>query len=464
MTSYQQPGAFSPLGDGKPPFSRLRRDVGGDQALIWRARSFDEAHSSMETSAERSDENHRDSEGDVSSALHSSFDAALLGSSRVDRSLFGFDDGKQDPQPSWEEDGDPSLGELSGRKHAAETTEVIQPRTIRKKVARRDANIMDTKTPAKPRLIPPGSAMKKCSDDFTPSSAVKRRRAPLPQRKSPMRRVDPLIPSTLPFASSNSFTPKTVRNDGGSFFGAGVASGIGSAKMLQTLTPARSDGPLSTMKSTSRWQNTGTTAGSTHLETTIESDSVDTSSPTTTRFRFTSFPASLPRVNNPRDRHCPDSVRKRMTFGDGGLYEGNCSQSRDDDGTQNTSISSLSDGGQQQTQSASNKPPSVLEWKNRQEVISQNVDHDEGGPVHAQLFPDEENFGYSDSDDDSTASPVLRGIVGRTRLNFNMVLTPPGHDAKEAQKGKEWNAHNSVIFCFFVLNAYFFHFSANQGI
>lgn len=94
-------------------------------------------------------------------------------------------------------------------------------------------------------------------------------------------------------------------------------------------------------------------------------------------------------------------------------------QSRDDDaGTQNTSISSLSADGHPHSRT-NEHPPSILEWK-----------QPEGSDpaVHTRLFLDDDNFGYSD---DETADSPVREIVGRTRLNFNMVLSPPGKDAAE---------------------------------
>ena len=94
-------------------------------------------------------------------------------------------------------------------------------------------------------------------------------------------------------------------------------------------------------------------------------------------------------------------------------------QSRDDDaGTQNTSISSLSADGRPH-QRTNEHPPAILEWK-----------QPEGSEpaVHTRLFLDDDNFGYSD---DETADSQGRDIVGRTRLNFNMILSPSGKDAAE---------------------------------
>ena len=116
-----------------------------------------------------------------------------------------------------------------------------------------------------------------------------------------------------------------------------------------------------------------------------------------------------------------------MSFGD---TIGNCeaNQCRDDDGTQNTSISSLSaDAGHQVSQPGLAEPPSILEWKSRQGTGLDELEEGDG-----QLGIEDNYFGYSD--DDSTESPV-RQMVGRTRLNFNMVLSPPNNTEKQKASG-----------------------------
>lgn len=82
-------------------------------------------------------------------------------------------------------------------------------------------------------------------------------------------------------------------------------------------------------------------------------------------------------------------------------------------------MSSLSADGRPHTRTNEHPPSSILEWK-----------EPEGSDpaVHTRLFLDDDNFGYSD---DETADSPVRDIVGRTRLNFNMVLSPPGKDAAE---------------------------------
>jgi hypothetical protein len=123
-------------------------------------------------------------------------------------------------------------------------------------------------------------------------------------------------------------------------------------------------------------------------------------------------------------------------------------QSRDDDGnTHNTSISSLSgDGGHRRRRSTTGLggdnndelPPAILEWKSRQGGSADETDAHPVTSIHQQLFSDEDNFGYSDDDDDDDFGPESpgHGLVGRTRLNFNMVLSPEDNNKKANQEEK----------------------------
>ena len=398
----QQQPVLSSTGDSVSPFVMLKQNLGSDNGVIWRTRSLDEADSSMDQSSEMMDEHHEEST--VATALHSSLDATLL----QDNSTSIFAESPSESRTSSWDEGDPSL---SGRKHvrqlSEQATELNPPGTVRKKLAMSpddyffpsSAAAAPSKTPGRP-LRPPGSAIKKKGSP-TPGSAAKRRRAPFAQRTPFAQRGSPMQRATTPSidVSASATTPMTT------------AEG-------DSLTPTRGG---SILKSNNKWNTckTAVTAATSILETTLEStDSVTTSSPTTTRFRFTSFPASLPRVNNPRTRPCPDSVRKRMPFAELSAHN-EANQSRDDDaGTQNTSISSLSADGRPH-QGTNEHPPSILEWKQPEGSDS---------AVHTRLFLDDDNFGYSD---DETADSPVRDIVGRTRLNFNMVLSPPGKDAAE---------------------------------
>lgn len=411
MAASPQPNSHPQSGDEVSPFSLLKGRYNDDEGFIHRCRSLDETcedASRHNTVGERAD---LDDTRCAAAALHSSFDA-VMPNDRSESPFLSEDDDEKDRSACWYED----FGELSGRKHMRpnlESVEANPPETIRKQARRA---VVVSKTPARPRLRPPG-AMKK-SASTTPSSAAKRRRAHWQINESPLSRMPP-----TPFQAQIASPPTTTMKLDGSIFGRGMASATFSPSP-PTLTPNRQMGICGTAKS----KHTGTTAASTVLETTLESsDSVDTSSPTTTRFRFTSFPASLPRVNNPRSRECHDSLRKRMSFGEPACSDVN--QSRDDDGTQNTSISSLSAEGHHHMAAVPGAlPPTILDIH---PPLDEEDDTDSIRPIHAKLFAEDEDFGYSE--DDSEASPVT-DVVGRTRLNFNTVLTPDkdGYNMKGA--------------------------------
>jgi len=118
-----------------------------------------------------------------------------------------------------------------------------------------------------------------------------------------------------------------------------------------------------------------------------------------------------------------------MSFGETPSCDAN--QSRDDDGTQNTSISSLSaDGHHHMAPVPGALPPTILDLHPRH---NDPDDNDSVRPIHAKLFAEDEEFGYSE-DDESQSSPA-RDTVGRTRLNFNTVLSPDkfGFTSKDAE-------------------------------
>ena len=361
-------------------------------------------------------------------ALHSSFDASMLRGGEVSSNFHSADNIRQALLP--EQQRETNLNELSGRKHylrprtpvdsSPDATTKQPPRTVRKttkseseaveSITREEEEEEDGQTPLPSGGLflatdSPGPARPRrlsTTPKPTPGTATKRRRAPTSYRprQSPMRRVPPNTPA--PLSTSNNQVPPSVRHS---------SSALPSTNpFLKKAQSTEDDNDLNGMQYSLPWSHghdqtpakkaiTGGSLfdnvapaaedksvptpahGSSQLEatfdTTDESNSVETSSPA--RFRFSSFPASLPRVNNPRNSVAntasrnktdvslyPDSVRKHMTFSDqadqgehsfgdfdksANAYPTNntnnkssdlMNQSRDDDGTQNTSISSLS--------------------------------------------------------------------------------------------------------------------------
>lgn len=240
--------------------------------------------------------------------------------------------------------------------------------------------------------------------------------------------------------------------------------------------------------------------------TTTETDSVGTISPAGATFRFTSFPASLPRVNHPRMSQSGQAII--MSGGGDGNIDGEPRQQRsrritdqlghlqqpqllrdDDGGTHNTSMSSLSGDHmifyqqQQHPQPASSSypppPPRILEWKSPVEETKDETTQDDScccgcddddatatdqlafaEPVHSKLFLDEDMYGYSDddddnnnddnhnnnnNDDDSADAPLVRGAVGRTRLDFNLVVGKEDHD-NDQEDGHDY-MRNGTLLC-----------------
>lgn len=424
MATAPQP--LGPPTDDGSPFSALKRRQ-NEGMFVLRTESLDDRKSALNW-----DEQDATTDECPATALHTSFDAACLHDSPVVSS----------PYPS---DDELDRSELSGRKHTRHVlpgiAELNPPGTVRKQAR------TISKTPVRPRLRPPG-AMKKASNT-TPSSAAKRRRGRWQSDRSPVPGVLPPPPIPSQLASPPSTTVKRLD---GSIFGRGVHGSLFPASPPPTHTPNMPTGPFGTTQSLSKYHNTtatGTTAASTALETTLGStDSIGTSSPTTSRFRFTSFPASLPRLQNPPSRDCPDSLRKRIPFTD--QLQGTPSsshqpqqtsdlnQSRDDDGTHNTSISSLSaEGGHQHMAmppGASSLPPSTILDMHTAERDTSVEEEDANRPIHAKLFAEDEELGYSDDDDDEGQNPLANmnhrsgggdeNLVKRTRLNFNSVLSP----------------------------------------
>lgn len=279
------------------------------------------------------------------------------------------------PAASWEEN-DPSVASHeTSAKHAhflPATTAEQPPPTARKLPRHSSDNVtLMSKTPLRPR-----SRSKKPGTKKTPVSA-KRHRAPLHQRKSPR------VMQMTPQRSQQLFPPPTARaltpRDGDRFTIARPMPNI----LLDDDTDATPHGISIRRKKKSI--GTATTAASSHvLETTTETeDSMDTND---APFRFTGFPASLPRVSTLRTPAVAASsahgtIRKRMNFTDGGSEGVNRSR---DDATHNTSVSSLP--------------------------------VDDGNMMYAES---EEEHGSQDAPRSPMGTPVAR-----TRLDFNSVISP----------------------------------------
>jgi hypothetical protein len=326
-------------------------------------------------------------------ALHSSFDSSLL---NIERERPHDAASACNATSSWDEN-DPGFADGPGQNHlrtyhSIEIPELPPPRSVRKSSRLSTGEAGLSKTPLRLRYRAPGTTVKKIGGGkLTPASA-KRHRAPL-QRRSPMRRVPPKTPRDTASNLSSNLTPRTAKQlqENSNAKSSHTAGGFGS--FLPTcldgfdLYGSTPSGFSSKKPPKISFGTVATVASSTLLETTTETaDSLDTSDTSGAPFRFSSFPASLPRINNIGategqcpgivERQCPGTVRKRM-FGD----PLNTSRN-DDDGTHNSSMSSLQDDVQ---------------------------------------------YAYSDDEDDDETAPSPTGTpVARTRLNFNTVSSPLG--------------------------------------
>lgn len=471
-----------------------------DSSHLWRASSFTEGIMSGSTA---DDENHTTADSTVT-ALHASFDAALLDHHTSDKdSIFrtvkkskGLKNYKTSTSFDADIDTEAStdttaaaaapLGELTGRKHLRvaplEPSDVVAPSTLRKHPRTRTATAAATtrqgteprsRTPARGRMRPPGSTKKK----LTPTSAARRRSArgstatklpsPTPSNMSNIG-IPPTPPRTRPAESRmmalnhpSPLTPRKVSLGGG-----GPPSSR--LKPPQMLTPTPGP-PRTVLKQKPHAASyTGTTVNSS-LETSHE-----TASPATTPFKFCSFPASLPRVHNPRTTRTPSgglesvpgipihSSSTRKADHDESAAAAAPNQSREEEGTHNSSLSSWSgDGGPllpstTTTNAVPSFPPPVLEWKSPHEVgrlvlgRKENTDLLQSEPRHAassRVFSqDKEGYGYRDDDDDedSFQSPLGGSQVTRTRLNFNLVLGS-GAEGDDDKKGPTNETKNHAL-------------------
>jgi len=402
-------------GNSPSPFKNLKEDSSQDGKPIWRTGSLDEGWRKMPAEV-YSDEN-QDHESSVVTALHSSFDASLLEDEGQSASIF---------RPT------------SAGKHArnAEEPDVVAPGTVRKLRRRSDLPPGPKNTPGRHshNLRTKGSA-KTAKGERTPTSAARRRRG-THQRRSPRHQALSRIPpaaTPVTFKFQDTTSPATPR--------VSLFDSTTQLKPPQILTPTRAAAtpalPQATAVKKTQTNQTATTVNSSFDG---MNDSHETSSPTP--FRFTSFPASLPRVNNPRstDRNymCPPSTRKHMNFltfaDEGGEDDGekgdNVNSSQEEDGTHNSSLSSLSADAHREV-AAPSVQPKALQWKSpedadmnyrRKNSIDSEVAEARLGvasPVHARLF----------AEDEMAESP---GQDSKMKLDFKPLASPtkPHGDGK----------------------------------
>ena len=349
-----------------------------NESFIWRTRSLDDGRS-RSSARSNSDSSHgeerRDErlsskgshdESELQQPLHSSFDAALLENDDF-HSIFRVSKRRSShsqTSSNWNSSND-LTPHSSGRKHYlrqpkpesafknGEEDELVCPGTVRK-LARHNSN---ESSKSKGTPVRPPTHWK---------TSVNRTVAPNSLWKPPLVKF-PLTP-TAPSSTATTHPPTTQER---------------------------------------------------HFDGTLDMDSMATNnSPSTTPFRFTSFPASLPRVH-PRGEtnqsSAPDSIRKRM-FPPSSHHHpashaaaaSNMNQSREEEGTQNTSISSLSSHGEEDPRMPA---------------------------VHTRLFMEEE-YAYSDDEEDDDDDDCT-GLVGGTRLNFNLLLSPKMPMQKEESPFKD---------------------------
>ena len=397
-------------GNSPSPFANLKQDSSTDGKPIWRTGSLDEGWRKM-PAEEHVDENH-DKDTSVVTALHSSFDASLFEDERHDSSIF---------RPT------------SAGKHArnAEEQDFVAPGTVRKLRRRSDLPPGSKNTPGRHshNLRTQGSAT------GTPTSAARRRRGTL-QRRSPRHKASAKVPpaaTPVIFKFQETASPAVPRT---SLFG-------GTTTQLKhpVLTPTRAGTPGLPYATTAKKTQTCHTATTVNSSFDGMNESHETSSPTP--FRFTTFPASLPRVNNPRstDRNYmfPPSTRKQMAFSAFAVCEegevekaSNANSSQEEDVTHNSSLSSLSADAQREV-AASSVQPKTLQWKSpedeemdyRRNSIDSEVAEQRLGaasPVHARLF--------ADDDEELAASP---GQNSKQKLDFHPTASPfkPHGDRRE---------------------------------
>lgn len=459
------------------PFrARSTTDSTNGSPFILRTRSAEDTMKTGRLQQPRHDDDQEDEELDLSAAvtsLNSSFDAAMLGAEKA-QIFRGAPPPRVSLASSWDESSSPTShfneGCLSGLKllpRTAEATEVIPPSTVRKQQTRklRSSSLTESvQTPGRP-VRPPGSVMR-LPRQRTPNSSRRRKASPLQLRQSKSPR-----PTTLQQHQQQvTSTPRP-------YFPRGETPNIlkhpSSPQFHDTQTPGISGQSVIELKQLQQTGNTAITANTSALDVTVDTEGSQ-ESPVSTPFRFTSFPASLPRVHpRPSDLTTPfgfTTTRKKVSYQsrlDATLEQPASSRHHEDEdasalkrsrpmtavmrynfdeaAAQNSSISSMSgEPVSSVPQTVPSFPPPDLEWKSPDiakngtridSKYSEDSDLPDPRPAvksHALpegLFLNASNNAYSYSDDDS---PV-RVNVPRTRLDFNLVLSPNQDGAAEGR-------------------------------
>lgn len=252
---------------------------------------------------------------DPNTALNASFDSSMLRKSRGEAS-FPINHHRLRAAASWDERE--GVTESAGLEQATHLNmpELPPSTTSAERSLRLGSDFVAAAgTPVRLRFKPPGTARK---GKLTPASA-KRRRAPVhlhPHHQHPSRARSPLHRGGVCKPTRVSATSSALTN-----------------RSLAVETPCPLPGPVPQLQPMRQKQQF---VSSSALETTTETfeSSADASLESSTPFRFTSFPASLPRIHNlpmrpqptanngegsganPDCISCPPTVRKRMSFGD----------------------------------------------------------------------------------------------------------------------------------------------------
>ncbi|CAJ1967302.1 unnamed protein product [Cylindrotheca closterium] len=371
----------------------------GDSAMmkIWRTKSLDDEQPSFQSATGA--KVHVEKAADSTRSLHSSFDAALFLDSNA-KTAEWFDPERHRNVVY----ANKVRSEFSGKKHMRQkfqmdAAEASMAGTFQKQ-AQADISLAE---PSQQLKFQTHTSMPKSC-----SSVSKRRRIPSQTIRSPIpkngARIADLNIKALYQRSSTSewsLSPNILMKGSGN------------------LTPLKQCGTTYTMlhpTSLSKVHSTGTkTASTAALETTEEFDSCESSPPSMEPFRFTSFPESLPRLNNPVERHYAESICRRMSFGErNGINVSN--QSREDDGTHDTSISSLSADGRRHSPMC--VVPSYKDLAKASQRDSNSV------PKQSAPLPGCADFEQRITTSDSTPNSPGSNTVGRMRLDFNAHLSP----------------------------------------